>query len=171
MNKWILACSILLLLAGCAGRETPSATNEPSPATQESPSATGSPSNESQAVARDSVPAETPSSVTEAEETEAVYIDESQYEGDALIFAQLINRSVQYINEENEDGYKSLLAGQSPINSLPRRKVDKVELVEIGEPYGSHIAVSVNYWRDGEEQNRTYVFMKENNEWKVLDID
>jgi hypothetical protein len=164
MKKWIFLCSIFLLLVGCTG-------SEDLPATNENPPATDSPSNEPQAVAPDSLSSEPPLPATEAEETEAVYIDESQYEGDALIFAQLINRAVQYINEENEDGYKSLLASNSPINSLPKRKVNKVELVEIGEPYGSNIVVDVNDWRDGEEQSRTYVFTKENNEWKILDID
>jgi hypothetical protein len=164
------------LLVGCGERANPSAPASPANETQVAPSVNPQPempssSNETQAVPSDNPVSETPLSVTEEEEPEPVYIDESQYEGDELIFVQLINRSVRYINEENEDGYKSLLASNSPINSMPQGKVNKVELVEIGDPYGSNVAVNVNYWKDGVEQSRTYVFTKENNEWKILDID
>lgn len=157
MKRLVLVCSAILFLAGCGDRAVTSAPESPSDETQVAPS--------------DKPPPDTPSSSKEAEEIEPVYIDESQYEGDELAFVQLINRSVQYINGEDEEGYKSLLTSNSPINAMPKRKVDKVELVEIGEPNGSQIAVFVNYWRDGVEQRHMFVFTKEQDEWKILDID
>lgn len=196
MKKWLLVCSIFLLLVGCGEHANPSAPKSPSNETQAAPNDSSPPetslsSNETQAASdnsppgtsqssnenktrtdpSDSSPSEKSSSIPEEEEMEPVYIDESQYEGDELIFVQLINHSVRFINEENEEGYMSLLASNSVVTAMPKRKISKVELVSIGEPNGSHIAVSVNYWRNEEEQSRMYVFTKENNEWKILDID
>ncbi|MEX1030065.1 MAG: hypothetical protein WDZ91_08485 [Paenibacillaceae bacterium] len=104
---------------------------------------------------------------------EPEYIDESLYEGDDLEFVKLINLSVQYINSEDETAYKGLLSSDTGIGTMPNRKVQKVELLGIGDVTETQAAVRTNWWMDENDTSEfgIYVFRKEQNVWRIYDID
>lgn len=163
MKKLIVLVSLLaLFLTGCsnsAGNKENDTSNSVRGETAAKDKGASS-SNESNQEVKDSV------------EKEPKYIDESKYENVDLDLVKLINLSVKYINNGDETAYKGLLSSASPINAMPKVKVHKVELLTIGDITDAQAAVETNFWNeDGIEAMRMFVFKKENNEWRIFDID
>jgi len=107
------------------------------------------------------------------------FISEDKYEGDELDIVRLINQRIKYVQEGNESKYMELFYEESPINGLPRYKLQKVKLtsdIEICEQRRFYIAVvqAEDIMETGEMFNSQYVFLKpkETDEgWQIADID
>jgi len=92
---------------------------------------------------------------------------------------RLINQRIKYVQEGNESKYLELFYEESPINGLPRYKLQRVKLtsdIEIREQRRFYIAVvqAEDIMETGEMFNSQYVFLKpkETDEgWQIADID
>ncbi|WP_434752221.1 hypothetical protein [Paenibacillus amylolyticus] len=54
------------------------------------------------------------------------YVDERKYSGDELEIVKLMNARMRYLYEQDEKGYMSLFAPESPISVMPNHTVRKI---------------------------------------------
>ncbi|MBR2566546.1 MAG: hypothetical protein IKE29_18285 [Paenibacillus sp.] len=54
------------------------------------------------------------------------YVDESKYSGDELEIVKLMNARMRYLYEQDEKGYMSLFAPESPVSGMPNFTVRKI---------------------------------------------
>lgn len=99
-------------------------------------------------------------------------IDEKKYSGQELDLVQIINKSTKLLNDRNESEYLALLAKGSPISQLNKKKITRIEVVSIGPINKDTASVETKIWMDTEpETTKLYSFTKEDDVWKIYDID
>ncbi|MCM3785410.1 hypothetical protein M3231_20770 [Neobacillus mesonae] len=98
-------------------------------------------------------------------------VDESLYEGEELELIKLVNLSVQYRNEGNEEKFKNLLSTNSAIISINKNEISDIEIHAIGDITDTQAVIEANVTTQGITNLTIYVFLKENGSWKIADID
>ncbi|WP_217596587.1 hypothetical protein [Cohnella sp. GbtcB17] len=99
-------------------------------------------------------------------------IDENKYSGQELELVQIINKSTKLLNDRNEREYLALFAKSSPVSQLNKKKVTRIEVVSLGPINKDTASVETKIWMDTEpETTKLYSFTKEDDVWKIYDID
>lgn len=108
------------------------------------------------------------------------YIEEDIFLDEQLEIVKKINSRVQYLWEDNKDEYMKLINENSPLQSYPSYKIEKIELrndisiIEHNNAFQAIVSVTEKRLDDNEEYNPTYVFTrdkKDGADWTFLDID
>lgn len=108
------------------------------------------------------------------------YVDESKYSGDELEIVKLMNARMRYLYEQDEKGYMSLFAPESPISGMPNytfRKITSMGDITITEQKKLYQGfVMITELKEGVESSSTMVFWKwkadgDSAKWVIADID
>ncbi|MGQ8871213.1 hypothetical protein [Paenibacillus sp. TSA_86.1] len=109
------------------------------------------------------------------------YLDESKYSGDKLEIVKLMNARMRYLYEQDEKGYMSLFAPESPFSGMPNQTVRKITsmgditITEQKKLYQG--VVIITELREGDiEDSPIMVFWKKKADgdaakWIIADID
>ncbi|TVX95327.1 hypothetical protein [Cohnella terricola] len=111
--------------------------------------------------------------------TSSRYLDEDSYHGDEKAIIGLINSRIKYISDDDLESYMKLFVPDSPINGMPKYKIQTVRLTgefKIGKYSNYSLAVvpTEEVFEEYGATNLQYVFIKmdgANEEWKIADID
>ncbi|KOP65563.1 hypothetical protein AMS62_10120 [Bacillus sp. FJAT-18019] len=114
------------------------------------------------------------------EQTVPTYFKEDEFLGEELEIVKIINSRIHHLWEGNESEYMKLINKNSPLQSYPSYKIEKISLrsdITINEHknvYQAIVSVTEKRLHDNEEHNPTYVFTKDKKDgskWTILDID
>lgn len=103
-----------------------------------------------------------------------VYIDESSYEGEELELVKVLNKSIKYRNERNENEFMALISNEpdTPIKQMNLKKVINIQIDRIGDISDTTGVIQALITTENAPQSSTmYVFHKINGQWKIYDID
>ena len=107
------------------------------------------------------------------------YLDESKYSGDELEIVKLMNARMRYVYEQDEKGYMSLFAPDSPISGMPNYTFHKITSMDIAITEQKKLYqgfVMLTELTEGVESFSTMVFWKwkadgDAAKWIIADID
>ncbi|SFS56627.1 hypothetical protein [Paenibacillus sp. BC26] len=109
---------------------------------------------------------------------QVAYIDESDYEGEILQCVKLINRNINYMNEEDNAANKAILTSgyKTRIGEFtPGFRVSEAKLRNVGKnQYGEYVAyVDLDSKLEKKPMITTimYVLKQENNKWLIDQTD
>ncbi|RXZ82960.1 hypothetical protein EBB07_08600 [Paenibacillaceae bacterium] len=114
---------------------------------------------------------------TEAAMENPTYLDESQYTGDEQLFVKLINLHAKYINERDEKRYFGMLTRENNFNEeLPEYTIIHLKKPDFGQMSDTQALIwvtktTVKNMLDVNVSTPFYLFVKEDGEWKLQDID
>lgn len=158
--------AMLLLVTACQSKTEPENTQKP-----------GTPvsTNDESSVDED----EPAVSLPQGEVVPPEYVDESKYSGDELEIVKLMNARMRYVYEQDEKGYMSLFAPDSPISGMPNYTFHKITSMDIAITEQKKLYqgfVMMTELKEGVESSSTMVFWKwkadgEHAKWIITDID
>lgn len=168
IRKFALILGVMLLLVtACQSKTKPEDTQQPDVSVN---------TNDEVSVDEDKPAVSTPQDEVSPPE----YVDESKYSGDELEIVKLMNTRMRYLYEQDENGYMSLFAPESPISGMPNYTFSKITsmgditITEQKKLYQG--VVMITELREGVESSSTMVFWKwkadgERAKWIIADID
>ncbi|SDX15740.1 hypothetical protein [Paenibacillus sp. CF384] len=129
------------------------------------------------AIAGQSAQAE-PASTSTTEGKQVVYIDERDYEGELLQCVKLINRNINYMNEEDNaanrailtSGYKTRVSEFTPGFRVVEAKLRNMGKNHSGE-YVAYVDVDSKLEKKPMITTIMYVLKQENNKWLIDQTD
>lgn len=169
IRKYALILSVMLLLVtACQSKTKPEDTQQPEVSVS---------TNDELTVDEDESVVSTPQDEVAPPE----YVDESKYSGDELEIVKLMNTHMRYLYEQDEKGYMSLFAPESPISGMPNytfRKITSMGDITITEQKKLYVGVVMitEVDEDDIESSSTMVFWKwkadgDAAKWIIADID
>ncbi|KAA8785392.1 hypothetical protein EC604_16225 [Paenibacillus amylolyticus] len=168
IRKFALILGVMLLLVtACQSKTEPEDTQQPDVSVS---------TNDELSVDEDESAVSTPQDEVAPPE----YVDESKYSGDELEIVKLMNTRMRYLYEQDEKGYMSLFAPESPISGMPNytfRKIISMGGITITEQKKLYQGVVIiTELEDDIESSSTMVFWKwkadgEHAKWIIADID
>ncbi|MGF6355899.1 hypothetical protein ABIE27_003814 [Paenibacillus sp. 4624] len=168
IRKFALILGVMLLLVtACQSKTEPEDTQQPDVSVS---------TNDELSVDEDESAVSTPQDEVAPPE----YVDESKYSGDELEIVKLMNTRMRYLYEQDEKGYMSLFAPESPISGMPNytfRKIISMGGITITEQKKLYQGVVIiTELEDDIDSSSTMVFWKwkadgEHAKWIIADID